>query len=129
MEVNFLSIASIIVTIICVSIACFQVLLSFGCPLGEFAMGGSYKISPKKRRVLSVVNALILLFMSVVFLQHAYVIKGLRFLPTNPLVWVITIFLGLNTIANLLSRRKKERYTMTPISGIAFILCLFIALS
>lgn len=129
MKISFLSVASIIVTVIFVSIACFHVLLSFGCPFGEFAMGGSYKILPKNRRVLSVGNALILLFMSVVFLQHAYVIKGLSFLPTNPLVWVITIFLGLNTIANLLSRSKKERYTMTPISGIAFILCLFIALS
>lgn len=122
-------ISSIVVTIMFVSIAVFQVLLSLGYPLGEFAMGGYYKILPKKFRVVSVVNAIILLFMSVVFLQHSNVLQGLNFIPTNILVWVITIFLGLNTIANLVSKSKKERIIMTPLSSIAFLLCLFISLT
>ena len=111
------------------SIAVFQILLSFGFPLGDYALGGYYKVLPKKLRILSAINALILLFMGYVFLQHTEVFSGLRFLPTTILVWVITILLGINTITNLISQNKKERLVMTPLSGFTFILCLFIALS
>ncbi|WP_259457968.1 hypothetical protein [Salipaludibacillus neizhouensis] len=129
MEVDFIYISSVIVAILFVSIAVFQVVLSLGYPFGEFAMGGYYKVLPKKLRIVSAVNTLILLFMGFIFLQHTNVINGLNFLSTNILVWVITIFLGINTIANLISRSKKERFLMTPLSGITFIFCLFIALS
>ena len=129
MEADFIYVSSIIVAILFVSIAVFQVLLSLGYPLGEYAMGGYYKVLPKKLRITSVVNALILLCMGFVFLQHANVLIGVDFLSTNVLVWVITIFLGINTIVNLISRSKKERFVMTPLSGLTFILCLFIALS
>jgi hypothetical protein len=127
--VDFIHVSSIIVAILCVSVAVFQVLLSFGFPLGEFAMGGYYKVLPKTLRIVSALNALILIFMGFVFLQHTNVINGLDFLSTNILVWVITMFLGVNTIANLISRSKKERLFMTPLSGFTFILCLIIALS
>ena len=129
MDVDFIYAASIVVAILFLSIAVFQILLSLGYPLGEFAMGGNYKVLPKKLRIASVANALILLCMGFVFLQHTNVLVGLDFLPTHILVWVITIFLGLNTIANLISRSKKERLVMTPLSGFTFLLCLFIALS
>ena len=129
MEADFIYISSIIVSILLMSIAVFQVLLSLGYPLGEFAMGGYYKVLPKKLRIASVANALILLIMGFVLLQHTNVLIGVDFLSTNILVWVITIFLGLNTIANLISRSKKERLVMTPLSAFTFILCLFIALS
>ena len=129
MGVDFVYIASIIVAISFLCIAVLQVLLSFGYPFGEFVMGGKFKILPKQFRIVSAVNALILLFMGFVFLQHTNVINGLNFLSTNKLVWIITVFLGINTIANLISRSKKERYTMTPLSGFTFILCLYITLS
>ena len=126
---DFIYLSTIVVTILFVSIAFFQVLLSLGFPLGEFALGGYYKVLPKKLRIVSAVNAMVLVFMSFVFLQHTDVFIGLSFLPTNILVWIITIFLAINSIANLFSRSKKERFIMTPLSSIAFILCLFIVLS
>lgn len=129
MEESMLYILSIIVTFMFISIAVFQVLLVLGLPLGEFAMGGYYKVLPKKLRVVSAINAIILLIMGVVFLQHTNVINIFNVLPTNILVWVITVFLGLNTIANLISRSTKERYVATPLSSIAFILCFMISLS
>ena len=129
MDVDLIYVASIIVAILFLAIAVFQILLSLGYPLGEFAMGGYYKVLPKKLRIASVANALVLLCMGFVFLQHTNIIVGLDFLPTHILVWVITIFLGLNTIANLISRSKKERLVMTPLSGFTFLLCLFIAVS
>ena len=42
MEVDSIYIAAIIVAILFTSIAVFQVLLSLGYPLGEYAMGGYY---------------------------------------------------------------------------------------
>ncbi|SFQ37808.1 hypothetical protein [Salibacterium halotolerans] len=129
MEVDFVYISSIIVAIMFVSLAIFQVLLTLGYPFGEFTLGGYYKILPKKFRIVSAVSALILLFMGLVFLKHSNVLNGLDILPTNILVWIIIISLGLMTLANLISQSKKERHTMTPLSGVAFILCLFIALS
>lgn len=126
---EFVYLLSIIVAIMFISISFFQVLLSLGYPLGEYAMGGYYKVLPKKLRIVSVINAIILLFMGFVFLHHTDVLSGFDFLPTNILVWVFTIFLGFNTIANLISRSEKERLIMTPLSGITFILCLFITLS
>lgn len=126
---EFVYLLSIIVAIMFISISFFQVLLSLGYPLGEYAMGGYNKVLPKKLRIVSVINAIILLFMGFVFLQHTDVLSGFDFLPTNILVWVFTIFLGFNTIANLISRSEKERLIMTPLSGITFILCLFITLS
>ncbi|MBP1971015.1 putative membrane protein SirB2 [Virgibacillus natechei] len=129
MEIDFVYISSIIVAIMFVSLAIFQVLLTLGYPFGEFTLGGYYKILPKKLRVVSAVSALILLFMGLVFLKHTNVLNGLDFLPTNILVWIIIISLGLMTLANLISQSKKERHTMTPLSGVAFILCLIIALS
>ena len=126
---DFIDISSIIVAILFGAIAIFQVLLSLGYPLGEYAMGGYYKVLPKKLRIVGVINALILLFMGFVFLQHTNVLNGIDFLSTNILVWIITIYLGINTIANLISRSKKERLVITPLSGFTFVLCLFIALS
>lgn len=129
MGVDVIFIITIIVAIIFLSIAVFQVLLSLGYPLGEFAMGGYFKVLPKKLRMISAVNAIILLLMAFVFLVDSKVIIAYTFLPTNILVWAITIFLALNSIANLMSQSKKERLVMTPLSTITFLLCLVISLS
>ncbi|MFS1515024.1 hypothetical protein V1503_00700 [Bacillus sp. SCS-151] len=128
MDGDIFYVLSIIVAIMFAFIAVFQVLLALGVPLGEFAMGGFYKVLPKKLRLISFINAIILLFMGVVFLQHTNFLN-FNFLPTSILVWVITVYLGLNTIKNLISKSKKERYVMTPLSSIAFILCLMVSLS
>lgn len=125
---ELVSLASIVVALIFALIAVFQVLLSFGYPLGEYAMGGNFKVLPIKLRVVCAGNTIFLLLMGTIFLQHTNVIHRLDFIPTNILVWLVTIYLGLNTIANLFSRSKKERYVMTPISSVTFLLCLFIAL-
>ncbi|WP_010095201.1 hypothetical protein [Ornithinibacillus scapharcae] len=120
---------TILVTCMFVLVAVFQVLLALGFPLGEYALGGYHKILPKGLRLMSGVNAVVLLFMGFIFLQHTNIIEGISVLPTNLLVWIVTVFLGLNTIANLVSRSKKERLVMTPLSGLTFILCLIIVLS
>lgn len=119
---------SIAVMALLLLIACFQLLLALGLPFGEYAMGGFHTILPKNLRVVSLINAVILLFIGLVFLVHTNKVTVLTFLPTSILVWVFTVFLALNTIANAFSKSTKERVVMTPISGLLFILCLMIVL-
>jgi hypothetical protein len=49
------------------------------------------------------------------------------FIFKSILAWVFTVFLGLNTIANFVSQSRKEKIIMTPLSGIGFLSCLFVA--
>jgi hypothetical protein len=60
MEQNYIHIAAIIVVILFVCIAVFQMHLSLGYPYGEAAKGGYYRISPKKLRFVSAINAIVL---------------------------------------------------------------------
>ncbi|MCA1023740.1 MULTISPECIES: hypothetical protein [Halobacillus] len=122
-----MEIAAITAAILFGLVAVFQVLLAFGFPLGEAAMGGSHRVLPANLRAASALNALLLIFMAGIVLQHAFQFSDLlRFLPTTILMWVIIIFMGINTLMNLISRSKKERLIMTPVSGLLFILCLWV---
>jgi hypothetical protein len=49
-------------------------------------------------------------------------------LPTKFFVIIITVFMGLNTLGNLVSKSKKERLVMTPLAGISFLSCLLVLL-
>ncbi|CAG9621118.1 hypothetical protein [Sutcliffiella rhizosphaerae] len=127
---NLVDVATILVAMVFVIVVVFQVLLSLGFPLGEMAMGGYHKILPKGLRVVSAGNALILILMTIIFLQHTFQVStALAFLPTSVLVWIITVFLAINTLANFFSTSRKEKVFMTPLSGVAMLLCLFISLS
>ena len=129
MENNLVTLSAIVVAILFVSLAIFQELLTLGFPFAEFTLGGYYKVLPKKLRAISAIRSLILLFMAVVVLKHAKIFNGLDFLPSHVLMWIITIALGLMTLANLMSQSKKEKYTMTPVSAVTFLLCLYITLA
>jgi len=124
---TYLHSAGILVALLSTGIAIFQVLLTFGYPLGEATMGGKYRILPKRMRIASAFSAIILLFMGFVFLQHTKVV--IIDFNTDVLVWIFTIYLGVNTLLNLISRSKKERTIMTPVSSVTFLLCLIVALS
>jgi hypothetical protein len=128
-EEMLVHIAAIISAFIFLVIVVIQVLLALGIAPGEITMGGYHKgILPKKLRIVSIASAFVLLFFGLVFLQQAKVVPILfNFISTNVLVWVFTVFLGLNTIANFVSQSRKEKIIMTPLSGIAFVSCLFVA--
>ncbi|MET3575604.1 hypothetical protein ACFFIY_06100 [Bhargavaea ullalensis] len=129
MENGWVIISACMAAGIFVGVAVFQVLLSLGRPLGEYAMGGYHKVLPGKLRLVSSINAAILLLMGFIVLQHAGLISGGSFFANDLMMWGITAFLGLNTAANLASRSHKEKRVMAPVSAIAFALCLIVALS
>jgi hypothetical protein len=122
-------IAAIIVAVISSGIAIFQVLLFLGLPLAEYSWGGKYQgVLPKKMRIISLPSALLLIFFGFIFLVHSKVLSVGFFLPTNIFVILITIFMGLNTLGNLISKSKKERILMAPLAGMTFLSCLLVLL-
>lgn len=120
----------IIVVLIFSCLTIFQLLLAFGKPYGEAAMGGFHKVLPIPLRIVSAVNALMLLLFAASFLFYTDVLPmPWSWLPLSTIVWIITIFLAINTLANAFSRSKKEQLIMTPLSGMLFILCLIIVMN
>lgn len=103
-----------------------SVLLICGVPLGELTMGGQYKVFPKKLRIVLVIQLLIQIFFIVIILQMGGLIP-LWFSDkvTRTICIVMAVFLSLNTVMNLISKSKKEKYIMTPLSLVSAI-CFWI---
>lgn len=102
------------------------VLVACGLPLGEFTMGGQHKVLPKKLRIMAIFSVFVQLFALIIVLQGGGHL-GLWFSPaiTKDICIFFAIYLSLNTVMNFLSKSKKERYVMTPLSLIAAI-CFWI---
>ncbi|MGO1044782.1 hypothetical protein ACTPEO_18865 [Clostridioides difficile] len=96
------------------------VLVACGLPLGEFTMGGQHKILPNKLRIFAIVSVVIQLFAMVIVLQAGGFIElWFSFKITKSICFFFAVYLSLNTIMNLISKSKKEKYVMTPISLLA----------
>lgn len=113
--------ASIFLVVIILSI-----LIICGLPLGELTMGGRYKIFPNKLRFILVGQLVLQIFFVIIILQMG------GFMPlwfsnntTRIICIVMAVYLSLNTVMNLVSKSKKEKYIMTPISMILSI-CFWI---
>ncbi|QHU91437.1 hypothetical protein GWK75_03205 [Candidatus Saccharibacteria bacterium oral taxon 955] len=103
-------------------IATMTVLVACGLPLGEFTMGGQHKILPKKFRVMAVISVAIQIFAMIIILQAGgFIPLWLSFGATKYICFFFATYLSLNTIMNMISKSRKERYVMTPLSLIATI--------
>lgn len=103
-------------------IAVMTVLVACGLPLGEFTMGGQHKILPGKYRVMAVISFVIQLFAMAIVLQTGGFIPLLFSMKiTRYICFFFAAYLSLNTIMNLISKSKKEKCVMTPLSLIAAI--------
>ncbi len=117
-----------------VGVAAFQIALVLGVPWGAMSYGGLVVtdggVLPRGYRTMSAVAALILVSAAWVLLARAGVS------PAGPLgegmldwvTWVICGYLGLNTLMNFASRSTAERWIMGPITTVAAVLCLLVAL-
>ena len=102
------------------------VLVACGLPLGEFTMGGQHKILPKKFRVMAVISVAIQIFAMIIILQAGgFISLWLSFKVTKYICFFFAAYLSLNTIMNMISKSRKEKYVMTPLSFIAGI-CFWI---
>ena len=106
--------------------AVFEVLLIFGLPLGEFTMGGRYKILPPAMRGAAFFSLLTQIFAGLILLQGAGLMS--MWFPLNVTRIICYVFAGffmINTVMNFFSTSKKEKYAMTPLALIEAI-CFFV---
>ena len=103
-----------------------SVLLICGLPLGELTMGGQYRVFPKKLRIVLIIQLFIQIFFVVIILQMGGLIP-LWFSDnvTRIICIVMAVYLSLNTVMNFISKSKKEKYIMTPLS-FASAICFWI---
>ncbi len=112
--------------IIGASVFSIVIILSFliicGLPLGELTMGGQYRVFPKKLRIILVTQLILQIFFVVIILQMG------GFIPlwfpgnvTRIICIIMAAYLSLNTFMNFISKSKKEKYIMTPLSLISAI--------
>ena len=107
-------------------IAIMTVLVACGFPLGEFTMGGQHRILPKKLRVVAVISVAMQIFAMIIILQAGgFISLWLSFKVTKYICFFFAAYLSLNTIMNMISKSRKEKYVMTPLSLIAGI-CFWI---
>lgn len=103
------------------------VLVALGLPLGEFTMGGKYRILPKKYRVMALVSIVIQVFAIVIILQAGGIVNlWFSIKMTRVICFFFAVYLSLNTILNMLSHSKKEKYAMTPLAFITAV-CYWIS--
>ena len=101
-------------------IAIMTLLVACGLPLGEFTLGGQHKVLPNKFRVMAVFSFGVQIFAIIIVLQAGGFISLWFSLNTTKYICIFfAAYLSLNTIMNLFSKSKKERYFMTPISLLA----------
>ena len=106
------------------------IVLSFlivcGFPLGELTMGGQYKVFPKKLRIILVMQLILQIFFVVIVLQMGGLIPFWFSENATKIICIImAVYLSFNTIMNVISKSKKEKYIMTPLSAISAV-CFWI---
>lgn len=89
-------------------------------------MGGRYKVFPKKLRIILVTQFILQIFFVVIILQMG------GFMPlwfsgnaTKIICIIMAVYLSFNTFMNFISKSKKEKYIMTPLSAISAV-CFWI---
>ena len=113
---------SIIAAVLLGIAAIVEGLLILGFPLGEFTMGGQYKVLPSKLRMMAGVSIVLQIFAGIIVLQAGGHIP-LMFVPkaTQVICYIFAGYFVLNTFMNLCSHSKKEKYIMTPVALVAAI--------
>lgn len=102
------------------------ILITLGLPLGEFSMGGKYKVMPPKLRVVCGISIFIQLFAILIILQTGGMIPSwLSAGTTRMICYFFAVYLSVNSIMNLFSHSHKERFVATPLSTITAV-CFWI---
>ena len=114
---------AILAAIIFTSLTVLNLLIIFGAPLGEFTMGGKYKILPSEMKIPAIISLCTQIFAIIIVLQAGGVIN-LWFSKnvTRIICYVYSGYLIINTFMNLISKSKKEKYIMTPLSLVSALL-------
>ena len=103
-----------------------SILIICGLPLGELTMGGQYKVFPPKLRIVLVTQLILQVFFVLIILQMGEIIPLLFSYNVTKIIGIVmAIYLSVNTVMNLISKSKKEKYIMTSLSFVTAI-CFWI---
>ena len=103
-----------------------SILIICGLPLGELTMGGQYKVFPQKLKIVLVTQLILQLLFEIILLQMGeFISLWFSYNVTKIISIVMAIYLSINTVMNLISKSKKEKYIMTPLSFVTAI-CFWI---
>lgn len=117
---------AIIGAILMLVVITISILLLCGLPLGELTMGGQYRVFPKKMKTLLVTQLILQIFFVVTILQMGgYISLWFSYNVTRIICIIMAVYLSLNTVINFISKSKKEKYIMTPLS-FATAICFWI---
>ena len=113
------TVSSVIGAVLLLGVAVMEVLLIFGLPLGEFTMGGRYKVLPPMFRLFAASSIILQLFGAAMLLQGSGLMNmWFAGKVTKIICFVFAGFFAVNTIMNFISPSKKEKYVMTPLAAI-----------
>jgi hypothetical protein len=109
-------------------LACFQIALAAGAPLGRLAWGGQHRILAGRQRVGSVASVAVYALIATVTLDRAGNIDVVSDSVSRIAMWVVFAFFALSIIGNGLSRSPLERSVMVPTTVLLALLALLVAL-
>ena len=113
------TISSIIGAALLLVVAVMEVLLIIGLPLGEFTMGGRYKVLPPMYRIFAASSVILQLFGAAMILQGGGLMNmWFAGKAVKIICFVFAGFFAVNTFMNIISSSKKEKYVMTPLAAI-----------
>lgn len=113
------TISSITGTVLLLAVAVMEVLLICGLPLGEFTMGGRHKVLPPMYRIFAASSVILQLFGAAMLLQGGGLMNmWFSGKVTKIICFVFAGFFAVNTVMNLISPSKKEKYVMTPLAAV-----------
>lgn len=101
-------------------------LIICGLPLGELTLVGKYNVFSKKLRAILLLQLVLQIFFVVIILQMGSIISlWFSYNITKVICIIMAVYLSLNSIMNFISKSKKEKYIMTPLSLISAV-CFWI---
>lgn len=113
------TISSITGTVLLLAVAVMEVVLICGLPLGEFTMGGRHKVLPPMYRIFAASSVILQLFGAAMLLQGGGLMNmWFSGKVTKIICFVFAGFFAVNTVMNLISPSKKEKYVMTPLAAV-----------
>lgn len=113
------TVCSIIGALLLLAVAIMEVLLIIGLPLGEFTMGGRHKVLPPMYRIFSASSIILQIFGAAMLLQGGGLMNmWFAGKVIKIICFVFAGFFAVNTIMNIISPSKKEKYVMTPLAAV-----------
>jgi len=106
-----------------------QILLAGGLPLGRAAWGGQQRVLPPRMRWASLAAAILLGVAAQVVAARAGLVPGGDAAMVRVAVWVFAGFFALNTLANVVSTSRVERFVMAPMTLLLLACFVVVALS